>query len=152
MGLSGSLSSGVAISATVGPACAASGASCVEVEAVDARRVAGEQLLELDRVGVVEQLAQVLARVRRGALVVRVVAPPHEVVEADLVARGRVFLAGLAHADVAALREVLGREPRQLVLVGVRELTGAAGLADLVDAPRRGGAASAGSTRSPARS
>ena len=73
-----------AISATVGPTFAASGASVVEVEVVELRGVAGEQSAQLVLGHVVEPRPQVLAGVRVGALVVGVVAAPHEAVEAEL--------------------------------------------------------------------
>ena len=61
--------------------------------------------------GAGERPAQPLAGVRVGALVVRVVAPPHEAVEPDLVARRRLDRAREARADPAVAVEVLARRP-----------------------------------------
>jgi hypothetical protein len=70
---------------------------------------------------------------RRSALVVGVVAAPHELVDADGMPRRRVLGSGLAHTHPAVLLEVLRGGLREDVLVGVAHLTGATGLADLLE-------------------
>src|SRR5437763_1477146 len=67
----------------------------IKIEVVETRRVAGEQLLQFIGGRVVEQLSQVLARVRERTLIVRIIAPPHEAIDTDDVARTRIVGAGL---------------------------------------------------------
>src|SRR5688572_5364060 len=55
----------------------------LEVEAVELRRVAGEDLLDLLRLEVAHDLAQVLPGEGVRPLLVRVVAAPHHAVDAD---------------------------------------------------------------------
>src|SRR5438105_2288054 len=103
----------------------------LEVEPVDRRHVAGQKLLELDRIGARERPAQRLARVRIAALVVRVVAPPHEPLDADLLAGRGLDRAREADADPAVAGEVLARLHRQHLVGVVLELADPSGLPGL---------------------
>ncbi len=135
MGSGGISVSGTLSSSTVGPYFSASGWQRGQVELVELGGVAGQQPLQLGGVGVVEQRPQVLAGERLGALVVGVVAAPHELVEPDLVAGGGVGGPGLADAHPHVLVEVLGGRLLQHVLVAVADLARGAGAADAVEHP-----------------
>ena len=91
---------------------------------------------------VVHDLAQVLAGEGTGALVVRVVAAPHEAVRRRSMWRAaHVGRAGEARADPHVLLEVLGRRARQRGALGVLELADRA-LAHAGDDRRRAASSS----------
>jgi len=75
------------------------------------------------RVGVVEQGTQVLPGERGRALVVGVIAAPHELVDADEVAALGLARAREAGGDPAVAGEVLARLQRQALVVGVADLS-----------------------------
>src|SRR5262249_32070830 len=97
----------------------------VDVEPVDGGGVAGEELLQLDGVGSGERPPKALRGVRVRALVVGVVAAPHELVDADLVAALRLARAREAGRHPAVAGEVLAGLEREALVVGVLDLADA---------------------------
>ena len=81
----------------------------VEVEAVERGRVAGEHHLHLVRIDAGEAEPDRLLRERVARLLVRVVAAPHDPVDADLLADRDLGRADEARADVALAGPVLAR-------------------------------------------
>ena len=86
----------------------------VEIEAVDARRGVAEHRADLGLRCVGERRAQRFAAVGVRAFGVRVVAAPHDVVDADVVAERRLDGPDEARADVAVALEVLARREAEL--------------------------------------
>ena len=113
---------------------AASGGQGVEVEAVELGRVAGEHGADLGGVDVVEQPGGATHGVRVGALVVGVVAAPHEPVDADDVAGGDVGRAGKLAPDPAVLVEVLGGRRAAARVLAVAQLAESPGRTDAMTA------------------
>ena len=111
----GNAASGSAISATVGPTRARDGIEPVEVEAVDLGRVRRAHRADLGFGRVRERRAQCLAAVGIRAFGVRVVAAPHDAVDADVVTQRGLDGTDEARADPAVPPEVLGRRERQLL-------------------------------------
>ena len=100
---------------TVGPIPAASGAQRVEVEPVERGGVAAQHHLHLDRIDLGEAQPDRLPRERVARLLVRVVAPPHDPVEADLLADRHLRRSHEARTDVALAGPVLARLQRHLL-------------------------------------
>ena len=103
----GTAASGSATSATVGPIRSARGARVIQVEAVDGRRIPAHHGRHLVGRDTAEGVAQRLPSVGSGPLQVRVIASPHDPVDADSVALGTFDRAKEAGTDVTLAGPVL---------------------------------------------